>query len=172
MSTSQYALNLGLLAFILWSNLGTRRLTRARLLLPLVVVAAVAAGFLAHVPTEGNDVALEAALTSSGAVLGVLAGLLVRVEPAGDGSSLVMRAGSAYATLWVAVIGGRMAFAYGAEHWFGHQIATFSVVHEITGAAAWTAAFVLMALAMVLTRVAVTTARAAQVNRRLIEVPA
>jgi hypothetical protein len=170
MSTSQYALNLGLLAFILWSNLGTRELTRARLLLPLVVVAGVGAGFLAHVPTEGNDLALEAALAGGGAVLGVLAGLLVRVEPARDRSGLVMRAGAAYAALWVVVIGGRMAFAYGADHWFGRQIATFSVVHQITGAAAWTAAFVLMALAMVLTRVAVTAARAAQVNRRPIGV--
>jgi len=54
------------------------------------------------------------------------------------------------------VIGGRMAFAYGADHWFPAAIGRFSIEHEITGADAWTAAFVLIALAMVLTRVVVT----------------
>lgn len=168
MSTSQYALNVGLLAFVLWSNLGTRALTRARLLLPLVVVAGVAAGYLGHVPTEGNDVALAAVLTAAGLVLGVVAGLLVRVEQRTEG--LVMRAGAAYALLWVAVIGGRMAFAYGADHWFPRRIAEFSMTHAITGAAAWTAAFVLMALTMVVARVAVTASRAALASRRPVAV--
>ena len=171
MSTSQYLLNLGLLAYILWANLGTRPITRTRLTLPLVIVAGVAVGFLSHVPTVGNDVTLEVVLALAGAVLGVVAGLLVRVEPTTSGTQ-VMRAGAAYAALWVAVIGGRMLFAYGADHWYPRQIAQFSITHRITGADAWTAAFVLMALAMVLTRVAVTALRTAQVTRRPVGAPA
>jgi hypothetical protein len=159
MSTTQYLLNLGLLAYILWANLGTRQITTTRLLLPLVVVAGVAAGFLGHVPTLGNDVALEATLSAAGALLGVLAGLLVSVRRNSEGR-LAMQAGAAYAALWVAVIGGRMLFAYGADHWYSRQIGELSMTHRITGADAWTAAFVLMALAMVVTRVAVTAARA------------
>jgi hypothetical protein len=83
---------------------------------------------------------------------------------------LVTRAGTAYAALWVLVIGGRMAFAYGADHWFPVAIGRFSITHRITGADAWTAAFVLMALTMVLVRVLVTavSARAATPGRQAV----
>jgi len=190
MSTSMLVLNLGLLAWILAANLGTRPVTLRRLLLPLVVVAGVAAGYLEDVPTLGNDVALETALAGAGVLLGVVAGLLVPVfrragaasgEPAHSAQSqqsaqsqrsgrsghgeLVMRAGAAYAVLWTAVIGGRIAFAYGAEHWFARDIAQFSRDHLITGSDAWTAAFVLMALAMVVSRVAITALRITRVTR-------
>jgi hypothetical protein len=97
-------------------------------------------------------------------VLGLVAAALVHVERDSRGR-LVMRAGVAYAALWIAVIGGRCAFAYGADHWFPRAIGEFSMRHSITGADAWTAAFILMALAMVVVRVAATgvvTARAAR----------
>ncbi len=159
MSVAQYGLNLGLLVYVLATNVGTRRLTRTRLTLPVVLVALAAAVFLRDVPTRGNDTTLELVGTLAGVVLGVTAGVLVRVVPARAGR-LVTTAGAAYATLWVAVIGGRMLFAYGADHWFSRSIARFSFQHGITGADAWTATFVLMALAMVLTRVLVTAVRA------------
>ncbi len=158
MTTSQYLLNLGLLGYVLYSNLGTRTLTRLRIILPLVIVAVAAAVFLRDVPTLGNDARLEVAGAAVGAVFGVAAGLLMRVRHTGERTVTV--AGLGYAALWVVVIGGRMLFAYGAEHWFSHDIAMFSRTHLITGADAWTAAFVLMALAMVVTRVLVTAARA------------
>jgi hypothetical protein len=157
-STVQYALNLGLLVYILASNLGTRRLSPARLVVPVVLVAVAGWFFLRGIPTRGHDVQLEIIGLAAGAGLGVLAGLLVRVRrtPAGD---LHTQAGAAYALLWMVVIGGRVAFAYGAEHWFARSIGRFSMAHQITGADAWTAAFVLMALTMVLARVLVTSAR-------------
>ena len=163
MSTTQYLLNAGLLAFVLWANLGTRTVSRVRFTLPLLLVAVAAAVFLRDVPTAGNDVGLELAGVGVGAVLGMIAAALVRVERLGG--RLVMRAGVAYAALWVAVIGGRCVFAYGADHWFPRAIGEFSMTHSITGADAWTAAFILMALAMVVVRVAATgviTARAAR----------
>jgi hypothetical protein len=158
MSTPQYALNVGLLVYVLASNLGTRRLSSARLLLPVALVAVAGWFFLRDIPTRGHDVQLEVIGVIVGAALGVLAGLLVGVRrtPAGE---LLTQAGAAYAVLWVVVIGGRVAFAYGAEHWFAQSIGQFSMAHQITGADAWTTAFVLMALAMVLVRVLVTSAR-------------
>lgn len=159
MSSAQYALNVGLLAYILASNLGTRRLTRGRLLLPVALVGVAAWFFLRDLPTLGNDVQLELLGAGAGAALGVLAGMLVTVRRGRTGA-LVTYAGAAYAALWVVVIGGRVAFAYGAEHWFPVAIGRLSMTHRITGADAWTAAFVLMALAMVLTRVLVTALRA------------
>ncbi|MGI8415091.1 MAG: hypothetical protein ACR2P2_02565 [Nakamurella sp.] len=159
MSTVQYALNLGLLVYILASNLGHRRLSPARLVVPVVLVVIAGWVFLRGIPTRGHDLQLEVVGLVVGAMLGVLAGLLVGVRrtPAGE---LLTRAGAAYAVLWIVVIGGRVAFAYGAEHWFAQTIGRFSMTHQITGADAWTGAFVLMALAMVLVRVLVTATRA------------
>ena len=163
MSTTQYVLNFGLLAYILISNVGTHEVTRRRLLLPVLLVAVAGAVFLNDPPTAGNDVRLEMVGVAAGAVLGVLAGLLVRVRLVRG--RVLATAGVAYAALWVAVIGGRMLFAYGADHWFSQRIGLFSYHHQITGADAWTAAFVGMALAMVMTRVLVTWARSLAASR-------
>jgi hypothetical protein len=165
MSTTQYLLNAGLLAFVLLANLGTRAVSRSRSTLPLVLVAVAAAVFLRDVPTAGNDLGLELAGVAAGAVLGLVAAALVRVDRDRTGR-LVMRAGTAYAALWTAVIGGRCLFAYGADHWFLRAIGEFSTTHRITGADAWTAAFILMALAMVVVRVAATGVATAHAVRR------
>jgi hypothetical protein len=161
-TTGELLLNLGVLAFVLVSGLGTRPLTRRRFRLPIVVVVVVGLIFLRAVPTAGNDVALDVILGLVGVAFGILAGSLmaVRRDPA-DGS-LLTTAAAAYAAVWIAVIGGRILFAYGSDHWFAHQIATFSRQHAITGTSAFTAAFVIMAIAMVATRVAVTGLKAAQ----------
>ena len=164
MSTTMYLLNLGLLAFVLWANLGTRAVTARRLLPPGLVVAA-AAVFLRDVPTFGHDLDLEVAGAAAGLVLGVLAGALVHVRR-DRGGRLMMHAGAPYAALWVAVIGGRMLFAYGAEHWFPTAIGRFSMTHQITGADAWTAAFILLSLAMVAARVATSAAIITLTRRR------
>ena len=165
MSTTQYLLNAGLLAFVLWANAGTRTVSRVRFTLPLLLAAVAAAVFLRDVPTAGHDLRLEVAGVAVGAVLGLVAAALIRVHHDATGR-LVMRAGTAYAVLWVAVIGARCVFAYGADHWFGRAIGEFSRAHEITGADAWTAAFILMALAMVVVRVAATGVATAVAARR------
>jgi hypothetical protein len=165
MTTSEYLLNLGLLAYVLYSNLGTKPLSRRRFTLPIVFVGIAGYAFLRDLPTAGNDTTLELVGLSTGVVLGIVAALLVRVRRDAD-YRVVTRAGAGFAALWVAVIGGRMLFAYGADHWFPMAIAQFSRTHEITGADAWTVAFVLMALAMVVTRVLVNGAQAARLDAR------
>ena len=52
------------------------------------------------------------------------------------------------------------------EHWFARGIGEFSRAHLITGADAWTAAFVIMALAMVVTRLTATGVRAARLSHQ------
>ena len=54
------------------------------------------------------------------------------------------------------MIGGRIAFAQWATGAGGRAVGEFSMQHHISGADAWTAAFVLMALTMVLARAAST----------------
>jgi hypothetical protein len=63
-----------------------------------------------------------------------------------------------------------MLFAYGADHWFSAGIGQFSRQHQISGAGAWTAAFVLMALAMVVVRLLVTAMQAARIGTDLPDV--
>ena len=73
MSTTQYLLNAGLLAFVLWANLGTRSVSRARFTLPLLLVAVAAGVLLRDVPTAGHDLGLELAGASAGVVTAVAA---------------------------------------------------------------------------------------------------
>ncbi len=166
MTTSQYFLNLALLAWILSSNLGVRTLTRRRITLPLFIVASAGWFFLNDMPSLGNDGQLELVGLATGVALGAVAAFTVRVHR--DGERIVTSAGAAFAAIWALVIGGRVIFAYGAEHWFSRAIGEFSRSHLITGADAWTAAFVLMALAMVVSRLAVTGVRAARLSNRLV----
>jgi hypothetical protein len=135
------------------------------LALPVLLVIVAGAVFLRDVPTAGHDVTLEVAGAGAGVVLGLAAAALVRIERNRFGR-LVMRAGVPYAALWVAVIGGRMLFAYGADHWFPAAIGRFSMTHQITGADAWTAAFILLSLSMVLARVATSGFLIARATRR------
>jgi hypothetical protein len=168
MSTTQYVLNIALLAYILLSNLGTREVTHRRLLAPVVLVAIAGWVFLRNLPGLGNDHALEAVGLAAGVVFGLIASACVSLRRDLSGR-LVSTAGWAFAAVWVLVIGGRMAFAYGADHWFPMTIARFSRDHLITGADAWTAAFVIMALAMVLTRLLATVVRGARVRTHAVQ---
>jgi hypothetical protein len=165
MTTTEYLLNVGILALVLATNLGTRVLTWRRLVVPVLLVVLAGGSFLRQLPTAGHDVELELAGLTAGVLLGVVAALLVRVHRVGD--RVVTSAGAGFAVLWVAVVGGRVLFAYGAGHWYGAAIAGFSRSVRITGSGAWAAAFVLMALAMVISRVLVTGAQAARLGARL-----
>jgi hypothetical protein len=160
MSTTQWILNLTLLGWILARNLGTRPVNRGTFLVPLAVVAVAAAVFLRHVPTVGHDGQLELIGAGAGLVLGLASAFLTRVHV--TAGKLVVTAGAAFATLWVVVIGGRVAFAEWATHSGAQTIGAFSVRHQITGADAWTAAFVLMALTMVAGRLLVTGTQVAR----------
>lgn len=165
MTASQYLLNVALLGFVLYSNLGTHTFNLRRAVLrPILLAAGIGATFLSTVPSAGNDQGLEAVGLLAGVALGVASALLVRVHRTKAG--VVTSAGTGFAVLWVAAIGGRVLFAYGADHWFSQGISSFSRAHSITSADAWTAAFVLMALAMVITRVLVTAAQATVVQAR------
>jgi hypothetical protein len=61
--------------------------------------------------------------------------------------------------MWIAGVGARMVFYFAATHGAGPAIAAFSIAHHITGPGAWTTALVMMALADVLTRLAVVYLR-------------
>ncbi|WP_205863106.1 hypothetical protein [Planosporangium thailandense] len=164
MSLTQWILNVGLLAWVLLRNIGARPVTRSTFAVPLLIVGVAAVAFLRGVPTAGDDVTLELAGVGAGVAAGALATAFTRMSL--RRGRLTLRAGAAFAAVWVAVIGGRVAFAEWATHSGARAVGEFSMRHHITGADAWTAACVLMALAMVLTRTALTAAVAGHVRRR------
>jgi hypothetical protein len=143
-------------------NLGTREVTRTTFVVPLVIVGAAAWFLLFPLPTAGHDLDLVVAFGTVGLLLGIAASAVTRLREI-DGR-LVATAGAGFAGLWVVMIGGRIAFAEWATGSGARAVGMFSRDHAITGADAWTAAFVVMALGMVLARtvaLAIRTRRAA-----------
>ncbi|WP_051471230.1 hypothetical protein [Patulibacter minatonensis] len=143
-------INVGVLAMVLLSDLGRREFSRRRLLRPLLVAGGVGATTLHAVPGHGDGLTLVVAGVAAGVALGALAGGLLRVEQRADGTPGTV-AGAGYAALWITVVGARIAFSYGADHWFHDGLGTWMMAHQVT-ADALTDALVLMALAMVVTR--------------------
>ncbi|HXT36302.1 MAG TPA: hypothetical protein VN837_12060 [Chloroflexota bacterium] len=155
----------GLALFVIATQLGRRSLSLRRFLLPLVAVVAVAFSYLKGIPTAGGDLSFEIICTLIGVAFGLLATSLVRVERDGQTGRLMTQAGIAYAAVWLVAFGGRLAFGWAASSVWQRQVGQFSFDHQITGADAWTAAFVLMAIAMVATRTVGLAARALWVSQ-------
>jgi hypothetical protein len=152
MNTLDLVLNLSLLALMVLTQLGERPLNRWTYLRPALITAVVAYFFLGSIPTQGSDVGLYTAALVAGALFGLLALALMELRWNADQSRVVARAGWGYTAVWIGVIGGRMLFAEMATHGWAAQVGQFSYAHGITGADAWRAAFVLMALSMIVVR--------------------
>jgi hypothetical protein len=152
-----YLIN-ALLVLLVVRQIREHQLDARALAVPVLAVAAAAIMFLHAVPGGGSDLALDLACVLAGAAMGAIGGLATRLRLAADGRPLG-RAGTLAAGMWIAGVGARMAFYFAATHGAGPAIAAFSISHHITGSAAWTAALVMMALADVLTRLAVVYLR-------------
>jgi hypothetical protein len=152
MTTTDYLMNIALIALVILQIRG-HKVTRARLVFPLVATVFVAGQFLHAIPTAGNDLVLIIGFASVGAALGAGAGMLTTVRR--DGASAFAKAGLVAAVLWVLGIGARMGFALWVGHGGQAAVARFSALHNITSGAAWGAAFVLMAMAEVVSRTGV-----------------
>jgi hypothetical protein len=161
MNATDYLVN-AILVLLVLRQIRETRLTWQILLLPVLIVVGVACYYLRSVPTAGNDLLLEVTLAAIGATLGGLCALFTRLRRGADGVPL-SRAGAVAAVLWVAGISARMGFAYATSHGAGPAIGRFSITHSITSVDAWVAALILMALAEVVTRLAVLWLR----SRRL-----
>jgi hypothetical protein len=154
---NMYLIN-ALLVLLVLRQIREHRLDLRALAVPVLAVAAAAVMFLHAVPGGGSDIALDLLGVSAGAAMGAIGGLATRLRP-GAGGRPLGRAGVLAASMWIAGVGARMVFYFAATHGAGPAIARFSIAHHITGPAAWTAALVMMALADVLTRLAVVYLR-------------
>ncbi|MFJ9038457.1 hypothetical protein ACIRF8_17915 [Streptomyces sp. NPDC102406] len=161
MTTTEWFTDIALL-LVVFRQLREGRLDLKSFLIPLGIVAFVASSYLDTIPTGGNDLLLIGALTGVGAALGVAGGLYTRIRAVDE--HLLIKAGAVSAVLWVLGMGARMGFQLWVEHGGADDVGRFSVTHHITGDEAWVAAFVLMALTEVVTRLATIFVRSRRVR--------
>ncbi|MEU6539653.1 hypothetical protein [Streptomyces sp. NPDC047000] len=162
MTTTDWITDTALL-LVVFRQLREGRLDVKSYLIPLGIVAYVAHSYLNAVPTAGNDLLLIGTLVAVGAALGIAGGVYTRIRSVG--AHLFIKAGAVSATLWVLGMGARMGFQLWVEHGGADDLARFSAVHRITTADAWVAAFVLMALTEVVTRLATIFIRGRMAGR-------
>jgi len=163
MSLSVWILNLLVLAVVLEADLGHKKITRFRLIRPLVLAAAVAAFYIAGIAGTGASLWLELGGIAAGILLGLAASVLMRVYADADGQTW-SRAGRAYALLWVVVVGARLWFGYASNHSLRVPVGTWMFLHQVTSAV-MIDSFIFMAIAMVLTRTASLFVRSRALRR-------
>jgi len=151
---------------VLESDLGPhRKITRFRVIRPLVSACLIVPLFIKGVSTTGTGLILELALAAAGITLGLATATLMSVYPSPKTGKAVTRAGFGYAGMWTAVIGARAAFSYGSVHWFGPQLGRWMANNSVTSSAI-TDALIFMAVAMLLTRVIAMGVRAKHLPAR------
>lgn len=164
MTTTDWITDIALL-LVVFRQLREGRLDHKTYLIPLGIVAFVASQYLHSVPTAGNDLVLIGTLIAVGAALGIAGGVYTRIRT--TGGHLFIKAGAVSATLWVLGMGARMGFQVWSDHGGADNIARFSLTHHITTEQAWVAAFVLMALTEVVTRLATIFVRSRMVEHEV-----
>jgi hypothetical protein len=152
MPATVWILNVVVLAVVLESDVGTRKIGWFRALRPLVTVLAVVPLFVKHPQTAGRGLLFELALAGLGIVLGLVAtlGFLKVFRDSRDGR-LKSRAGGAYAAFWTTVIGVRLLFSYGSIHWFSKALGRWLTTNHVTSDGL-TDGLILMALALAMAR--------------------
>ena len=157
MPANVWILNLVVLGVVLEADLGRRKIGRFRVARPLLTAIAICPLFLDSVPTDRDDVALQAAGIVVGVLLGLAAHLFIAVgygpvkSRKGTRDRAFSRAGVGYAAFWTVIYGGRLLFIYGTLHWFSASLGQFFAAHQLT-AAGLTDALIFMAVAMALAR--------------------
>jgi hypothetical protein len=154
-----------ILAVVLLSDYGVRKLTTSRLVRPFIAAVVIIPFFFKGAATSGNGLLLEVAGILAGIALGVLAASLMRVFADPATGRPATRGGLPYCLFWVAIVAARLFFAYGAQHVFSRQLGEWLSTNHVT-VDALTAAIIFFSVAMLLGRTGALALRARQLGAR------
>ncbi|WP_285581696.1 hypothetical protein [Actinoallomurus iriomotensis] len=161
MDASVWIVNLAVLAVVLESDLGRRRVRRFRVLRPVITAAAVVPFFLGNAASGGYGLMLEIGGAAAGLLFGLVVSALMPVyaEVVEERRRAMTRAGVPYALAWIGVVAARMFFSYGSAHLWSARLGEWMASHRVSEGAL-TDALIFMAMAMTLTRSGLLYARA------------
>jgi hypothetical protein len=153
MDTSVIISSTIVLALVLATDLGTRKVSRLRLIRPFIAAAVIIPLYVKGMATSGHGLQLELAGAAAGLVMGLIAAARMRVTAGSEPGTAVSRAGAGYAAVWAGVTGARLFFDYGSHHLFAAQLVHFGTTYQIT-VAALTDSLIFFSVAMLLSRTA------------------
>ena len=150
----------GIFAVMMLTQYGRRKYDLHKVLMPIATVSAIGYFYLKGMPTQHVDVVVYLVGAAIGLACGVIATFTTGVERDPASGQVHTRCGVGFVAIWTVVVAARVAFIYFAEHntWFRDHLGTFMTEHQIVQDAI-APFFVIMALAMVLTRVFLLLAR-------------
>jgi hypothetical protein len=152
MPTNVLIVNLAVLVAVLEADLGRRKISTFRILRPLLLAAGLVPLFIVHPATAGNGELLEIVLSALGVLFGLAAsGGLMKIDFDQAKQQAVSRAGIAYGAFWCGIIGARLLFTYGANHWYATQLGHWMASSGVT-VDALTDGLIFMAVAMSVAR--------------------
>jgi hypothetical protein len=152
MSSSIWIANLLILAAVLEADLGRRRVWWWRVTRPLIATAIVVPLFVKSPQGSGNGLLFELALAAGGLLFGLILSVgLMKVGRDQATGELMSTAGFAYGAAWVLIIGARLIFSYGSNHWYSQDVGRWLHTSRIT-TDGLTDGLILMAIMMALTR--------------------
>lgn len=150
-----------ILAYVLVTQYGRRRLSWDRWLPAVIGIPVAAAIYLSRAPAQRYDIYAYLVAAAAGGLCGAFAAAVTSVERDQRTGRLFTRCGPAFAAIWAIALGTRVAFVWALQDvpWFTRTAGTFLRDHQI-GRGAIAAAFVLMAIFMYGLRFALVAVRA------------
>lgn len=154
-----------ILAVVILSDYGVRKVTTARLVRPFIAAIVIVPFFFKGAAGSGNGLLLEVAGILAGIALGVLAASLMRVFADPETGLPATRGGLPYCLFWVVIVAARLYFAYGSQHVFTRQLGQWLYTSRIT-VDGLTAAIIFFSVAMLLGRTGALALRARRLGSR------